>query len=180
MHSQNFKVTLNNIFKSTKSIFNQFIFLLGFLSTVFSVSAQYKTYELLKHYPELGGVLVAYNKDTNKGLVITANDLSQSLSWESAFELNESTLDYDQSAAQFSDWRLPNIEELNTLYTLKDSLGLKPTYYWSASHSNDGGAWEKNFGNGRQVYVAKRVSNVVRTVREVSFDKEEELVLTEG
>ena len=76
MHSQNSKVTLNNIFKSTKSILNQFIFLLGFLSTVFSVLAQYKAYELLKHYPELGGVLVTYNKDTNKGLIITANDLS--------------------------------------------------------------------------------------------------------
>ena len=55
--------------------------------------------------------------------------MSQSLSWEAASELNESTLDYDQSAAQFSDWRLPNIEELNTLYTLTDSLGLMPTYY---------------------------------------------------
>ena len=109
-------------------MYKQFIFLIGFLSTFLSVSAQYKTYELLKHYPELGGVLVTYNKDTNKGLIITANDLSQSLSWEAASELNESTLDYDQSAAQFSDWRLQH-EELNTLYTIKDSLGLKPTYY---------------------------------------------------
>ena len=78
-------------------MYKQFIFLIGFLSTFFSVSAQYKTYELLKHYPELE-VLVTYNKDTNKGLIITANDLSQSLSWEAASELNESTLDYDQSS----------------------------------------------------------------------------------
>ena len=87
----------------------------------------------------------------------------------SCIELNESTLDYDQSAAQFSGWRLENIEELNTLY-IKDSLGLKPTYYWSASHSNDGGAWEKNLVTETSV-CCKHVSNIVRTVREVYFDK---------
>lgn len=161
-------------------MYQKLVFLVGFLSMVLSVSAQQKTYKLFENYPELGGVLVAFNKETKTGLVLTANDLSASLNWEKASELDSNVLSYDVSAAHFSDWRLPKIEELNALFKHKDSLGLMPTYYWSASQDNDGGAWEKNFGNGRAVYVAKRVSNAVRTVREVSFDSEEELVLSES
>ena len=161
-------------------MYQKLVLLISILSIGFSASAQQKIYELFENYPELGGVLVAFNKDTNKGLILTANDLSQALSWDDASKLDSKTLAYDQNAIQFSDWRLPEIEELNVLFSNKEQLGLKATYYWSASHSDDGGAWEQNFGNGRKAYVAKRVYNVVRTVREVTFDTVDDLVLTEG
>lgn len=76
----------------------------------------------------------------------------------------------------YSDWRLPNINELASLTedacsapTTNETLfpATASSYYWSSSpyNLNDFEAWNVNFDNGVQAASAKNDSYAIRLVR---------------
>ena len=66
----------------------------------------------------------------------------------------------------FSDWFLPDREQLNQLYLQKSVVGgLVETYYWSSSESDLNNAWAQNFASGKQLAGSKANGSCVRAVR---------------
>ncbi|GHV90056.1 hypothetical protein AGMMS50268_05590 [Spirochaetia bacterium] len=68
----------------------------------------------------------------------------------------------------FTDWHLPQKEELNMIYQnlkKKGLGGLFEEWYWSSSESSTSDAWKQNFSDGRQANGDKKYTNCVRAVR---------------
>ena len=98
------------------------------------------------------------------GLMVQKRDLSESgISWDSANNLCENS-----TVGGFTDWRLPTIEELGTLYTNKEKIGnFKNTEYWSSSIRiiNSANYYYVNFTDGYMDYDTPRNRFHVRAVR---------------
>lgn len=68
----------------------------------------------------------------------------------------------------YSNWRLPNKEELNELYEMKNIIGgFASDYYWSSSEYGSLNAWFQLFTNGDRSYFYKYISARVRAVRNI-------------
>jgi hypothetical protein len=66
----------------------------------------------------------------------------------------------------YSDWFLPNKEQLNQLYLNKSVVGgTAETYYWSSSESDVNNGWGQDFTNGEQLVGRKTNGSHVRAVR---------------
>jgi len=75
----------------------------------------------------------------------------------------------------YSDWFLPNYEELNLLYTNRVSIGSfattgpSPSYtdgaYWSSTYATADNAWSLRFGSGSKVSSSKLTDQYIRCVR---------------
>jgi hypothetical protein len=105
--------------------------------------------------------------DTETGLKWT-KDYVTDKTWQQAMDYCE-TLDY----GGFTDWRLPNIEELKTLiddsvYSPASSFpAMPPIYFWSSSSDAcvTQMAWHIHFNNGELTSSAKQNQVYVRCVR---------------
>lgn len=68
-----------------------------------------------------------------------------------------------------TDWFLPSLAELDTLYNRLKKAGLgnfKDAEYWSSSQANEGASMSINFANGQQhTLTAKRLPLHVRAIR---------------
>lgn len=97
------------------------------------------------------------------GLMVQKRDLSESgISWDSANNLCENS-----TVGGFTDWRLPTIEELGTLYTNKEKIGnFKNTKYWSSSITgNQYYYYYVDFANGTMDFYRPESNYYVRAVR---------------
>lgn len=97
------------------------------------------------------------------GLMVQKRDLSESgISWSSANNLCENS-----TVGGFTDWRLPTVEELGTLYTNKEKIGnFKNTKYWSSSITgNQYYYYYVDFANGTMDYYRPESNFYVRAVR---------------
>ena len=66
----------------------------------------------------------------------------------------------------YSDWFLPNKEQLHQIYLHRTALpGIEDTYYWSSSESGASKAWAQDFTNGEQRDGVKTNGSHVRPVR---------------
>ncbi len=66
----------------------------------------------------------------------------------------------------FSDWVLPNREQLNKLYLNRSAVaGMAATVYWSTSEGDAESAWAENFASGEQLVGNKTNGSRVRAVR---------------
>ncbi|EJF06042.1 Protein of unknown function (DUF1566), partial [Thiovulum sp. ES] len=71
-------------------------------------------------------------------------DLPEPMNWESACEYCEKL-----RLLGFSNWRLPNKDELKIVEKNKNSFrNLKSNWYWSSSKSNDSRSWVVYFNDG--------------------------------
>ena len=85
----------------------------------------------------------------------------------------QSAIDYcnNLSFAGFSDWYLPDKNELNAMYVYRNTIGGFITYtgtdshYWSSTPENDDNAWYQRFSTGSQDYAYKTSYKRVRPVR---------------
>jgi hypothetical protein len=72
----------------------------------------------------------------------------------------------------FSDWFLPSIEELETMYLNIGSVSnignFVSTKYWSSSEKDDIYAWNWEFSSGYQDYNSKTSNKYVRAIRAFS------------
>lgn len=95
-------------------------------------------------------------------LMVQKTDLG-SVDWESAMTMCKSSM-----VGGFTDWRLPTIEELMTLYTEREYIGgFQCQYsYWSSS-LNVSYAYYISFNSGAVDYTAKYNSKRVRAVRTI-------------
>jgi hypothetical protein len=64
-----------------------------------------------------------------------------------------------------NDWFLPSKDELNQLYTNRDSVGNLADYYWSSSQNDNYRSWYQLFSSGYQDYNYKYGPLTVRPVR---------------
>jgi hypothetical protein len=108
-----------------------------------------------------GGGVVFYVDDTGKhGLVAADADLPQTMIWSDAKSACATF-----GSGGYSDWFLPNKEQLLLLYHQRDVVGgFSCSNYWSASES-DIGAWGQYFGSGSQLRYFTIYPNRVRPVR---------------
>lgn len=69
------------------------------------------------------------------GIAVQTHDVNFTLiSWDDANGLCENSI-----VGGYTDWRLPTIEELQTIYGIRDDIGnFKDSEYWSASEAKDG------------------------------------------
>jgi hypothetical protein len=66
----------------------------------------------------------------------------------------------------YSDWFLPNKEQLQQLYTHRTAVGgMTDTYYWSSSESDQKQAWAQDFSTGEQLTGNKTNTSRIRPVR---------------
>jgi hypothetical protein len=128
------------------------------------------------------------------GIIATTNDISNGIMWGNSNLVTGTTgnqigegltntnlivnyigagnyavkLCYDLVQGGYSDWFLPNIEELNRLYQNRTSIGgFTTNFYWTSSTypSNAGYAACTSFSTGMFVFDPSSFTNYVRAVR---------------
>ena len=91
---------------------------------------------------------------------VAQHDFPKKMTWDKAKKECESL---------GSGWRLPNKDELNTLYQNKDKIGgfaiNKPVFYWSSTETGSNFAWFQGFGGGLQDASSKLIPFYVRAIR---------------
>ncbi len=118
---------------------------------------------MLKIGDKYGGGIVFYVDGAGHGLIATEQDLpgGDKYSWESAKEACRKL-----GNNGYSDWRLPDKDELNKLYHVKSAVGgFEDDYYWNSTEFSAGSAWNQGFGDEVQTYNLKYSEWRVRPVR---------------
>ena len=113
---------------------------------------------------EYGGGIVFYVDGTgNHGLVAAKADFQNYMNWYDAKSACENLV-----SNSYSDWFLPNKEQLTQLYNKRSAVGGFSDYgYWSSTEYDASNAWLQNFGSGYQDvnYLDKIYKLCVRAVR---------------
>ena len=110
-----------------------------------------------------GGIIVYSDDKGEHGLVCSNNDLGKA-NWDDAKKLCEG---YNEGG--FSDWRLPDRDELLLVYTLlhqKKGIGnFADSFYWSLTKYDSSIVWGINFTNSKQYCGKKKNLYNIRAVR---------------
>lgn len=101
-------------------------------------------------------------RDTKTNLIWQENDTYQEMNWTKAISYCE-----DLVHDSYSDWRLPKIEELNSIVSeisLEDS---ESSYFWSSTTFAGGNifAWHADLKSGYVNINVKKDTDKVRCVR---------------
>jgi hypothetical protein len=124
------------------------------------------TYFLDIYYPELGGYVIEVSVSGKHGIVAAMQDQGTT-SWYSSNNLLSDPTNHDTAGAEFKDWRLPTLRELNLIYSKRDEIGgFTSTTFWSSTEDDVNDAWIQDFDNGNQDFSDKNyIYNSVRAVR---------------
>lgn len=160
-------------------------YFLFFLLFQISCLAQAQTHKIGESFG--GGIICSLSTDSLHGLIIETIDQSKSCNWDDAILAIKDSLNHSTQGKIYTDWRLPTIKELQTIYTnlkvtnLCSSYSAFPVcfegdYYWSSSkyiYTNpETGEYEYDFAhffkfsNGSIDWTALGNSVSVRAVRE--------------
>jgi len=118
-----------------------------------------------------GGSVFFVDKTLKHGLIAAKEDMQghSSCSDERLFTWSDAMAACrDFVSNGYSDWFLPNKEQLNQLYFQKAVVGGFADYstgYWSSSETSGVNAWLQFFINGFQSHGHKLYVNRVRAVR---------------
>ncbi len=123
----------------------------------------------LKIGDSYGGGIVLYVDATGQhGLIVAKTDVIAHSSGKVAgfYSWYGAKVAANAFVEGYSDWFLPNKEQLNQLYLNKQVIGgTVDTYYWSSSESDTNNAWGQDFTNGEQLEGRKSNGSHVRAVR---------------
>ena len=123
----------------------------------------------LKIGDSYGGGVVLYVDGTGQhGLIAAKADRTVPFSdkEQSFFNWYSAKVAANAFVEGYSDWFLPNKEQLNQLYINRNAVGgTMATYYWSSSESDALKAWAQDFTNGEQLDGNKTNTSHVRAVR---------------
>ena len=109
----------------------------------------------------LGGIAFYVDGTGMHGLVAAKSDFQDLMSWGNAKLACENLV-----SNSYSDWFLPNKEQLNQLYKLRSVVGgFSGITYWSSSENGADNAWMQFFYNGYQLQGNKASDSRVRAVR---------------
>jgi hypothetical protein len=109
-----------------------------------------------------GGIIVYTDQKGEHGLVCSKIDLGKA-TWDDAINLCESF-----EVDGFSDWRLPNNDELMLIQDKLFANNLENNsnqYYWSATEAGSDAAWLLGHGQKHKVHSSKQVFYHVLAVR---------------
>ncbi len=118
-----------------------------------------------------GGIVFFVDKKGEHGFVAAKADVrhpSSDLEKERFVWADAGVACRDFVSNGYSDWFLPNKEQLNQLYLRKDAVGCFADYstgYWSSSESTETNAWLQLFMNGFQSLCYKESVNRIRPIR---------------
>jgi len=118
-----------------------------------------------------GGIVFSVDASGQHGLIAAKSDMPGHSSGipEGFFTWKDAQLVCKHCVSNgYSDWFLPNKEQLQQLYLHKSAVGVfAATYnfYWSSSEGDADHAWFQFFLNGYQNLDYKTVINRVRAVR---------------
>ena len=118
-------------------------------------------------WPELGGYVFKISEEGLHGCVSEIQDQGRT-SWLAVKEVISASSNHSIEGANFTDWRLPTIEEQYQMYLQKDMIGgFAKDYYWSTGESNSNEAHWQDFDSGFQEKAPPRASTYsIRSVRE--------------
>jgi len=152
-----------------KAPFTRFliIFLLTSLSAVSTTAlSSAATPQIGESY---GGGVVFYIDGTGQhGIIVAKTDMpGHSYQKEEGFFNWYGAKDAATAFVEgFSDWFLPNREQLHKLYINRSAAaGMAATVYWSSSEGDADSAWAENFASGEQLVGSKMNGSRVRAVR---------------
>lgn len=113
---------------------------------------------------ELQGGIVFYLDETGEhGLVASLKDLSGEADWDEAMSF---CAEFNGNGSGYTDWRLPEEEELNLLYMQKEIVGGFVRFsYWSATEYAGHFAFFQNFYTGERDNDFKDNTCYVRAIR---------------
>jgi hypothetical protein len=151
-----------------KSITNLWmLFLLTGLSLISVSSLSYAATP--KIGDSYGGGIVFYIDNTGQhGLIVSKTSVTghSSAKEEAVFTWYDANVVANAFVDGYSDWVLPNKEQLHQLYLNKNIVGgMLDTYYWSSSESDANNSWAEYFFDGKQVAGSKANGSCVRAVR---------------
>ena len=114
-----------------------------------------------------GGIVFNVTPDGLHGLIVETQDQG-TCNWNQAPALIANPVNHSPKGKAYSDWRLPNMEEIYQLYKQRKIVGgLTNYYYWSSTENNKDKAqvWNKSFTSGGEMANAKCAIKYVRAIR---------------
>lgn len=132
------------------------------------VSTAQKNYSIGLH-PELGGYVFKLSEDKKHGLVAETKDIEGGWSWYAASEVVRLDCVHNSIGKKFTDWRMPNKDELNEMIKQSSSIGnFTMEFYWSSTESetNKATAYGKDPYMPFQGETLKLNKGHVRAIRE--------------
>ena len=102
-----------------------------------------------------------YSASVQHGLIAAPRNQSKGIQWDKAVSMCK-----EYNGGEYSDWRLPNKDELNKLYLNRKKIGgFSNNFYWSSLEASNLAAWSQGFTNGYQDNDDKLTTYDVRAVR---------------
>jgi hypothetical protein len=92
-----------------------------------------------------GGILISLSKDGKHGLIAANQDLPGTYNFQAAKQAVKDSANYDAEGQKYSDWRLPNVAELNIVYQHQDLVKATASFYWTGVSSSKTLAWIQIF-----------------------------------
>jgi hypothetical protein len=127
-----------------------------------------KTYTIGLH-PELGGYVFYITPNGEHGLVAETQDQSTGSNFFDAPNIISMSANHSSNGRNFTDWRMPTINELTLMYNSSGSIGgFNPTgNYLSGTWVNNTDAWYLFFGSGSANAITMSISSglSIRSVR---------------
>jgi hypothetical protein len=106
-----------------------------------------------------GGIIVYTDQNGEHGLVCSKIELGKT-TWDEAKKLCEN---YENDG--FNDWRLPNKDELQVIFSTRTIRSFDRNFYWSSTEFNQTNLWGLNFADGDWNYFYKNATFNVCAVR---------------
>ena len=109
-----------------------------------------------------GGGIIFFVRSDNWYMECSREDLGR-VNWDQAI-----TIARNYRGGRFTDWRLPDKEELGLMYRnlkVQGLGGFGNAGYWSSSHYTTSHWWAQWFSDGRQDFTDKNSTESVRAVR---------------